>query len=115
MSSRFKDFGSPTADKEPITFSLYGETFECRSSLQGKFLLELISESNSDNPAASANIVQKFFDTVLLDGSKEKFNDLASDPNRIVSVETLSEITGWLVEQYSSRPTQPSEVLPSGQ
>lgn len=115
MSSRFKDFGSPAVAQEPLTFSLYGETFECRPSLQGKFLLELISESSSDDPGASATVVQKFFDTVLLEDSLEKFNELANDPEKIVSVETLSEITGWLVEQYSARPTQPSEVSPNGQ
>lgn len=110
MSSRFKDFGSPAVDQEPLTFSLYGEKFECRPSLQGKFLLNLVSESNSDDPAASAGVVQKFFDTVLIDESRERFNALADDPDRIVSVETLSEITSWLVEQYSARPTQPSEI-----
>lgn len=115
MSSRFKDFGNPTADQDPLSFSLYGETFECHPSLQGKFLLNLISESNSEDPAASAAVVQKFFDTVLKEESREKFNALAEDPEKIVSVETLSEITAWLVEQYAARPTQPSEISAIGQ
>lgn len=115
MSTRFKDFGSPVAEEEPLSFSLFGETFTCRPSLQGKFLLDLVSESSSDDPAAGAAVMQRFFDTVLVDDSRERFNALAEDPDRIVSVETLSEITAWLVEQYSARPTQQPEISPSGQ
>lgn len=115
MTTRFKDFGAPTNNDEPLSFALFGETFNCRPSLQGKFLLDLIAESNSDDPAASALVVQKFFDTVLVDESRERFNALADDPDRIVSVETLSEITAWLVEQYSARPTQQPEISASGQ
>ena len=115
MSTRFKDFGSPITEADPISFSLFGETFTCRSSLQGKFLLDLVAETNSEDPAAGAAVMQKFFDTVLVDDSRERFNALAEDPDRIISVEVLSDITSWLVEQYSARPTQPSEILPSGQ
>jgi hypothetical protein len=58
--------------------------------------------------------MKKFFDTVLVDESLEKFNLLAEDPDRIVSVETLSEITAWLIEEYSARPTQRPEPSPNG-
>ncbi len=115
MSTRFKDFGAPTSNEEPLSFALFGENFTCRASLQGKFLLDLISESNSEDPATSAAIVTKFFNTVLVDESRERFNALVSDPEKIVSVEILSEITGWLVEQYAERPTQRSEISPSGE
>lgn len=115
MATRFKDFGAPESNHEPLSFALFGETFECRPSLQGKFLLELVAESRSEDPSASALVMKKFFDTVLVEESLERFNALADDPNRIVSVETLSEITAWLVEEYSARPTQQPEPSPSGQ
>lgn len=115
MATRFKDFGTPESNQEPLSFALFGETFECRPSLQGKFLLELVSESKSEDPSAAALVMQKFFDTVLTEESLKKFNNLAEDPNRIVSVETLSDITAWLVEEYSARPTRLPEPSPSGQ
>ena len=117
MTTRFKDFGTGTANNDaPISFALYGETFNCHPSLPGKFLLDLIAESSSDDPAESAAVVNKFFNMVLIDDeTRERFNSLSLDPNRIVSVETLSDITAWLVEEYASRPTQQPEVSPSGQ
>jgi len=36
----------------------------------------------------------------------ERFNTLLDDPGKIVSVETLGEIIGWLIEEYSNRPNQ---------
>lgn len=115
MATRFKDFGAPETNKEPLSFALYGETFNCIPTLPGKFLLDLIADSNSDDPAVSSAIVSKFFDTVLVAESLERFNVLSEDPNKVVTVETLSEITAWLVEEYSARPTQGSEVSLSGQ
>ena len=115
MTNRFKDFGSGSGETfTPLSFSLYGETFNCVTALQGKFILNLISESRDDDPTAAAVVVQKFFDTVLIPESLERFNILVSDPEKIVTVETLSEITGWLVGEYTNRPTQPSEVSPNG-
>lgn len=109
MTTRFKDFGAPEVNMEPLSFALFGETFNCIPSLPGKFLLNLIAESNSDDPVASANVVSKFFDTVLVDDSRERFNALAVDPTRVVPVETLSDITAWLVEEYAARPFEQPE------
>jgi hypothetical protein len=114
--TRFKDFGAgSTASTEPITFALYGETFECKPALQGKFLLNLIAETNSDDAGASAAIVNKFFKEVLLEDSYARFEALAADPDKIVSVETLGEITGWLVSEYTERPTQPPVSSSNGE
>lgn len=109
MTTRFKDFGAPEENSEPLSFAIYGETFHCIPSLPGKFLLDLVSESASDDPAVSSAIVTKFFDTVLVEESRVRFNTLAMDPNRVVSVDTLSNITAWLVEEYSARPTEQPE------
>lgn len=116
MTTRFKDFGSgDSSTKEPLSFALYGETFNCRPALQGKFLLDLISKSNDDNPAVASAIVTEFFQEVLDKDSAERFTALSSDPEKIVSVETLSEITAWLVGEYTSRPTQPLETSSNGE
>lgn len=115
MTTRFKDFGAPEATHEPLSFALFGETFNCIPSLPGKFLLDLVAQANSDDPAASASIVSQFFNTVLVEESRDRFNVLAMDPNRVVPVETLSEITAWLVEEYSARPTEQPENSSLGQ
>lgn len=110
--ARFKDFGSG-GDKptEEISFSLYGETFSCRPAIQGKVLLDLVAKSSDEeNPGKAAGVVNDFFKTVLVPESFERFDKLASDSDRIVEVDTLAEITSWLVEQYSDRPTTRPEA-----
>ena len=113
--TRFKDFGAgKDVSTEPITFALHGETFECRPALQGQFLLHLMEQSGSDDASAQAAVVNEFFEEVLTEESYARFNALSKDPDRIVSVETLGEITGWLVSEYTERPTQPPVSSSSG-
>lgn len=108
--ARFKDFGSPALNRdEPLSFRLYDETFHAVGSIQGKTLMGLIQDSSSDDPAESAAMVLGFFDKVLLPESLKRFNDLLDSTDRIVPVETLAEIVGWLVEEYSGRPEEQRE------
>jgi hypothetical protein len=110
--ARFKDFGAGS-DKptEGISFKIHGEEFTCRTALQGKVLLNLVAKSgDTENPGAAAEVINDFFETVLVPESYERFDTLATDPDKIVDVETLSEIVGWLVEQYAERPTSRPEV-----
>jgi hypothetical protein len=108
--SRFKDFGSGgDFSKEPITFKIHGEEFSCRPALQGKVLLDMVANSNEDDGAEMAKIVEKFFSTALEGESHKRLLSLLEDPEKIVTVETLGEIVGWLVEQYTARPTQEPE------
>lgn len=115
--ARFKDFGNPfDADAvEKLTFKLYGEEFECYPEMQGKTLLQFVEMSNSEDVADAAAAINLFFKKILVPESYERFEALADDPNRVVSVQTLAEIVGWVMEQYSSRPTQGSEHSPSGE
>jgi len=109
--ARFKDFGSPAADKtEPLTFALYGETFQAVPAIQGKTLMGLIKGADIDNPAASADLVITFFDKVLTPESLERFNALVDSSDKSLPVDTLAEIVGWLVEEYSGRPEEQREV-----
>jgi hypothetical protein len=116
MTTRFKDFGgSKNESKEPVRFKLYNEEFFCKPAVQGKVLLELVSKTSEDNPAEMANIITEFFSKVLLPESAEKFNNLLEDEEKIVSVETLGEISSWLMEQYSNRPLVVPEPSSTGQ
>ena len=108
--TRFKDFGSgsDTSETEPITFKLYGEEFTCVPEIQGKVLLDLVQQSASEDPASQAAIITQFFKNVLDDESYPRFDALLNDKKKIVKVETLADITGWLVTEYTDRPeTQP--------
>ncbi len=102
---RFKDFGGSTESVlEPVTFKLHGEEFTCVKELQGKILLDLVADSSNEEPAKVAATMNKFFKTVLLDESYERFDALLNDKEKIVPVDVLAEITTWLIEEYSDRP-----------
>jgi hypothetical protein len=116
MTTKFKDFGgSKNQNKEPVKFKIHDEEFSCRPAVQGKVLLELVSKTSEDNPAEMAKIISEFFSKALLPDSLEKFNKLLEDEEKIVSVETLGEISSWLMEQYSDRPLVVPEPSSSGQ
>jgi hypothetical protein len=110
--TRFKDFGAGTSNvnAEPISFKLHDEEFTCVAQIQGKLMLDLVADSSSSDPAKSASVIEKFFSQVLTDESYARFQTLLSDKDKIVTVETLAEITGWLVEEYSQRPEEQPEV-----
>jgi hypothetical protein len=110
--TKFKDFGSGAnaGEKEPVSFAIHGETFQCHPALQGKVLLDLVARSSGDNPAEAAKTISMFFENVLTEESYKRFDALLGDPEKIVTVETLGEISAWLVETYTDRPTQGLEV-----
>lgn len=109
MTKRFKDFGSDTGlSNEPLSFKLHGEEFECYPGMQGKRLLDLVANTEGEDNAAVANTITEFFKTTLKPESYERFEKLIVDPEKIVSVEVLGNITAWLVEEYSARPTKES-------
>lgn len=111
--ARFKDFGSGSNDGapvEPVTFKIHGEEFTCIPEIPGKTVLNLVAKSGGEDPAQSADAVTGFFKTVLTEESNVRFDALAEDPNRIVSMQTLTDIIEWLVEQYTDRPTERPEV-----
>jgi len=110
---RFKDFGSGTggdAAAEPLSFKLHGEEFSCVPRVQGKLMLSLVAESGSNDPAKAAGLINKFFKQVLVEESFFRFEALLEHPEKIVTVETLAEITAWLVEEYSGRPEEQPTV-----
>jgi hypothetical protein len=110
--AKFRDFGNVSLNEklEPISFAINGEEFHCIPAIPGKILLEMVAKSSSEDAADQAAMVNDFFSQVLLDESLERFNALVVDKERVVTAETLGEITGWLVEQYGDRPNPQPEV-----
>lgn len=115
--SKFKDFGSGniTSEKETISFKLYDQEFFCLPELQGKVLLGFVASSGEADPAVQAKTIEDFFGYVLTEDSLVDFNSLTTSKDKIVSVETLSEIIAWVVEQYTDRPEEQPEALLPGQ
>jgi hypothetical protein len=115
-NGRFKDFGGGQGvETSPISFKLYDEEFSCRPVIQGKVLLNLMANSSTEDAGSMAETIGSFFDLCLLPESLDRFNTLLENPDKIVTVEALGDITGWLVEQYSARPTQQPESSSNGQ
>jgi len=112
MTNRFKDFGSGMGSeaREPLSFKLHEEEFNCVAQVQGKTMLSLITDASSSDPAKSAALINTFFKKVLVEESFERFNTLCEHPDKIVTVETLADITAWLVEEYSGRPEEQPTV-----
>lgn len=110
--TKYRDFGSGTGTvgDEPISFALHGENFSCKKALQGKVLLDLVARADSENAADAAKTINEFFKSVLLDESYTRFEELLVHPDKIVTVETLGQISGWLVEVYAGRPEQAPEA-----
>lgn len=109
--AKFRDFGSPKIENaDPISFKIFDEEFNCVPALPGKVLLDLVAKSASENSADQAIVVNDFFSSVLTAESLVRFNALVVDKERVVTTETLGEITGWLIEQYGDRPNQQPEV-----
>lgn len=106
--TRTKNFGTgvKSAKSEPLSFTLYDEEFHAVPEIQGAVLIQLVQDSQSEDTAKSAAIVTTFFEKVLTDESYERFNKLINSKDKIVHVETLAEITAWLVEEYTNRPEE---------
>jgi hypothetical protein len=108
--AKFKDFGNggDGVPKEPISFKLWDQEFHCVPAIQGKLLLDIVSDSSSEDVSKSSQVMDKFFNAVLKPESKKDFDEILSDPEKITSLETLTEIVAWLMEEYSNRPNERS-------
>ena len=104
--TRFKDFGGSDTDAntEPLEFKLYNETFYAVPEIQGAVLLDFIKKSGSEDVAVSATVLIGIIKDVLLDESLVRFEALINSKDRIVKVDKLGEIAGWLIEEYSGVP-----------
>ncbi len=107
----FKDF---TKKRSEIAFGLDGETFECVKALAPddlqKFALAMQGNGSEEKIAIDVMLerVKNAFGFVLQDEAKPRFLAKFSDRENPVDIEQLTDIVGWLTEQYTARPTEPS-------
>lgn len=115
-NTRHKDFGSPRtmADYKPVTFTLADQEFTCKPAVQGAVLLKFIADADSNQGGRAADAMRNFFRDVMGDEEVERFYALIDGDDYIFDMEALAEITSWLVETYSARPTEPSKSSSGG-
>lgn len=106
--ARHKDFSGGTSieDFEPLSFTLNGETFNAVPAIQGSTLLEFVAAADSDSGGAAAGALYSFFENCMEPDEYARFRALLKDPKIIIDMETIGEIAGWLVEEYTTRPTK---------
>jgi hypothetical protein len=111
MAKTFKGF----VPSEAITFSLESPdgartvTFRCKPNVPGSKFLEYMSRAESEQDfGAMAKAVRDIIDTALTEESAKDFWDFVDTPENGISLEILSEISGWLAQSFSgNRPTVP--------
>ena len=115
-NTRHKDFGAPRtmADYQPVTFTLADQEFICKPAVQGAVLLKFIADADSNQGGRAADAMRNFFADVMDEEEVTRFYALIDGDEYIFDMESLAEITSWLVETYSSRPTAPSKSSAGG-
>lgn len=116
MTTRRKTFrgGKKIEEFEPIEFELNEQTFRCKPALQGAVLLEFVSRADSNDGAAAAGALYSFFEDVMETDEYARFREYLRNPDVIIEMDTIGDIAAWLIEEYTARPTQPSESSASG-
>jgi len=92
---------------EPLSFDLEGQTFKCHPEIPGAVILDFAAAS-SEGGVEVAIQMSSFFKRAILPEDYENFEKLIYDPEVAIDEELLADILGWLVEQYTDRPTEAS-------
>jgi hypothetical protein len=112
MTKRHRSFAVKTrkdfAKDNDLTFDLGDETFNCVPELPGAVVLDFVAAAD-EGGGKSAGRILTFFDHAIVKDDQERFHTLIVDPERVVEMETLTDILAWLIEEYTARPTTASE------
>lgn len=89
-------------------------SFKCSSTIPGMLLIDFIAMMDEDDAQSMGLGLQDFFKAAL--GSNyEEFLAVTRDPANEIDINDLSEMAGWLAEQYSDgNPTVPSPPSSDG-
>lgn len=107
--TRHKDFGGGTdiTEYEPLSFTLMGEDFKCVPAVQGKVILNFVARASGNDGSEAATALDEFFEKTMDPEEFQRFKAHLENPRIIIDMEKLGEIAGWLIEEYSARPTRP--------
>ena len=109
----FKTRKAKPQEESEVGFDLGEETYVCKPDIQGAVILEFIAAADAGNAGAAAKIIP-FFSEVLPEAELEKFHNQIKSPDEIIEMETLSDIVGYLIEEYTDRPTRASSEQDAG-
>lgn len=112
-----RDFSTSVDEalKNRPSFALQGVEFLCKPALQWKTMASALNAI--DTAGDSAEDLEKgllgFFDIVLVKAARPKMRKLLNesgdnDDSVPVSMQQLTDVVRWLVEQYTGVPTSPS-------
>lgn len=115
LPKRTRSFSTPVADPEspavevaPLGFDLAGESFEVLPEAPGIILLEFIEATTSDEKGANAAALTKFLKSVTSPEEWARLNTVLHDPKNMIDIKTISEIVAFVIEEYTSRPSEAS-------
>jgi hypothetical protein len=88
-------------------------TFHCRPTVPLQLILDFADmstksdeeENSSATGIAAMNMVSHLFEVAIVPDEYPAFKQLLDDPDIGITVETYSEIAGWLAGEYTARPT----------
>ena len=92
-------------NQDPIELEIDDNVFQCQRNIPGIVLLDFMGNIDEDEPSTMAKALNELIFSCLEEHERERFKTYISDPENGVDIEALSEIAGWLAEQYTGRPT----------
>lgn len=114
MAMRRKKFSTKKAGTDDVVLlEVNDASFRCHSRIPGMVLVDFISGMDEDDPKSMGIMLKSFFEEAMSPEVFAEFNAFTRDPEQDVDLEALSEMAGWLAEQYSGddsgeAPTGPS-------
>lgn len=110
---KVKSFGKPKEGEsleaaEPIVFELGDEEFEAYGDIPGAVLLDFIKDYGSENGSETAKAIMNYLKSSMDAETYKRFDKVVRDPEKLIKIETLSEVVNYLMEERSSRPSSAS-------
>lgn len=112
-STRHRSFGARRKNTaKPLTFDLLDGKyeFEAKKAVQGAVILDFVASATGDGADSASHLVDFIFKVLKDDDERARFDAVirSEDEDDIIEIEDLGDIVSWLVEEYTSRPTQES-------
>lgn len=109
-----RDFDAERAerarDREPDTFTLGGQTWQLRNGIAfGDVVAIALANQQGDEMAAISASRDLIINSVVPD-QREEFAEVVDD----LDMESVLDLTRWVVETISARPTSPPSDSPGG-
>lgn len=92
---------------EKITFSIDDDTFTAKPERSGATILQVASKlTASGGGFESASEVVPFILSSTIDEDRPRLSDRLNDDDNPIDIEVLIDITAFLLEEYTNRPTK---------